>query len=54
MLNSLVKAGGERTLTGLELDDKIATAAEKAPTDDKSIVSLRNALSAVKEEYQKV
>lgn len=54
LLNSLVKAWGERTLTGLELDDKIATAAEKAPTDDKAIMSLRNALTDVKEEYQKV
>ena len=52
--NELVKNWGDRTLTILELDDKIATAAEKAPTEDKLIKSLRDALSDVKNEYEKV
>ena len=38
----------------MELDDRIATAAEKAPTDDKSIKLLRESLSDVKKEYEKV
>ena len=37
-----------------ELDDRIATAAEKAPTKDKMIKLLRESLSLVKEEYEKV
>ncbi len=52
--NTLVKEWGERTMTVLELDDKIATAAEKAPTDDNLISSLRDSLSAVKKEYEQV
>ncbi len=52
--NQLVKNWGERSLTILELDDKIATAAEKAPTEDKLIQSLRVSLSEVKKEYEKV
>ena len=52
--NNLVKSWGERTMSVLELDDRIATAAEKAPTDDELIKSLRDALSEVKKEYEKV
>ncbi|MDC3168981.1 preprotein translocase subunit SecA [Prochlorococcus sp. AH-716-E17] len=52
--NELVKTWGDRSLTILELDDKIATAAEKAPTEDKLIQSLRESLSEVKNEYEKV
>ncbi len=52
--NELVKSWGDKTLTILELDDKIATAAEKAPTEDKLIQSLRDALSEVKNKYEKV
>ncbi len=52
--NELVKSWGDRSLTILELDDKIATAAEKAPTEDKLIQSLRESLSEVKNEYEKV
>ncbi|MDC3182774.1 preprotein translocase subunit SecA [Prochlorococcus sp. AH-716-B23] len=52
--NELVKNWGDRSLTILELDDKIATAAEKAPTEDKLIQSLREILSEVKNEYEKV
>ena len=52
--SKLVKNWGDRSLTILELDDKIATAAEKAPTEDKLIQSLRESLSEVKNEYEKV
>ena len=38
----------------MELDDRIATASEKAPTEDKSIILLREALSDVKKEYEEV
>ena len=50
----LVKSWGDRQLSVLELDDRIATAAEKAPTDDKLIRLLRESLADVKEEYEKV
>ncbi len=50
----LVENWGERQLSALELDDKIATAAEKAPTKDKFINLLRESLSDVKQEYEKV
>ncbi len=52
--DELVKNWGNRTLNVLELEDKIATAAEKAPTEDNLIQSLRDALSEVKNEYEKV
>ncbi len=54
LADDLVKNWGDRTLTILELEDKIATAAEKAPTEDKLIRSLRDALSDVKNAYEKV
>ncbi len=52
--DELVKNWGDRQLSVLELDDKIATAAEKAPTDDNLIKLLRDSLSDVKKEYEKV
>ncbi len=52
--NLLVKNWGDRQLSVLELDDKIATASEKAPTDDNSIKLLRESLIDVKREYEKV
>ncbi len=52
--DELVKNWGDRQLSVLELDDRIATAAEKAPTDDNLIKLLRESLSDVKEEYEKV
>ncbi len=52
--DELVKNWGDRQLSVLELDDKIATAAEKAPTDDNLIKLLRESLSDVKKEYEKV
>ena len=57
-LNSLSKElvtnWGERKLTLIELEDRIATAAEKAPTKDNLIKSLRDVLASVKAEYEKV
>jgi len=50
----LVSNWGDRQLSILELDDKIATASEKAPTEDNLIKLLREALSDVKKEYEKV
>ncbi len=52
--DELTKNWGNKTLSVLELDDKIATAAEKAPTQDNLIKSLREVLSDVKNEYEKV
>ncbi len=50
----LVKEWGDRQLSIFELEDRIATAAEKAPTQDLLIKSLREILSNVKTEYEKV
>jgi len=52
--NELVNNWGERQLSVLELDDRIATASEKAPTEDNMIKLLRESLSCVKAEYEKV
>jgi preprotein translocase subunit SecA len=50
----LVKAWGDRALSVLELEDRIAQAAEKAPTDDPQIRKLRELIARVKEEYDLV
>jgi len=50
----LVKNWGDRTLSSIELDDRIAIAAEKTPTNDKNISSLRNAISLIRTEYEAV
>ncbi len=47
-----VKAYGERSLPELEAEDKVAVAAEKAPTDDLVIQKLREAYQQVKHEYE--
>ncbi len=52
--NELVNNWGERQLSVLELDDRIATASEKAPTEDNLIKLLRESFSCVKAEYEKV
>jgi len=54
LCDELVKNWGDRQLSVLDLDDRIATAAEKAPTDDNLIKLLRESLSDVKKEYEKV
>jgi preprotein translocase subunit SecA len=46
-----VKEYGERSLSELEAEDKIATAAEKAPTEDPVIQQLRAAYKAVRKQY---
>ena len=50
----LVNNWGERKLTLIELEDRIATAAEKAPTKDNLIKLLRDVLASVKSEYETV
>ena len=52
--SKLVKEWGDRTLSSIELDDHIATAAEKTPTQDKNIEELRSAIQLVKKEYEAV
>ena len=48
LARDLVKAWGDRTLSVIELEERIATAAEKAPTDDPQIQALRAAIARVK------
>ncbi|KGG14583.1 MULTISPECIES: preprotein translocase subunit SecA [unclassified Prochlorococcus] len=50
----LIKEWGDRALSSIELEDRISTAAEKAPTNDVLIQSLREAISLVKSEYDVV
>ena len=47
-----VQQYGERSLPELEAEDKIATAAEKAPTTDPAIQKLRSAYQTVRREYE--
>jgi preprotein translocase subunit SecA len=51
LAKQLVGTWGDRSLTVLELEDRIAQAAEKAPTDDPQIQALREMISRVKAEY---
>ena len=50
----LVAAWGDRQLTVLELEDRIAQAAEKAPSEDGQIQALRELIAEVKGEYDSV
>ncbi|MCP9927211.1 preprotein translocase subunit SecA [Cyanobium sp. CH-040] len=54
LARELVKVWGDRQLTVLELEDRIAQAAEKAPTDDPQIQRLRELSGRVKAEYEAV
>jgi preprotein translocase subunit SecA len=54
LARDLVKEWGDRALSVIELEERIATAAEKAPTDDPQIQSLREAIACVKGEYDAV
>ncbi|MCT0231078.1 preprotein translocase subunit SecA [Synechococcus sp. CS-1324] len=54
LARELVKAWGDRALSVLELEDRIAQAAEKAPTDDVQIQNLRQMISRVRGEYDAV
>jgi preprotein translocase subunit SecA len=47
-----VQSYGERSLPELEADEKIAIAAEKAPTDDPVIQKLRETYKAIRHEYE--
>ena len=49
--SKLVKEWGDRALSSIELDDYIATAAEKTPTQDENIQELRSAIQLIKTEY---
>ena len=50
----LVAAWGDRAISVLELEDRIAQAAEKAPTTDAQIQRLRDLIGQVKAEYDLV
>ena len=54
LARNLVAAWGDRALTLIELEERIATAAEKAPTEDAQIQELRAAIAQVKAEYDAV
>jgi preprotein translocase subunit SecA len=54
LCRDLVAAWGDRALTVLDLEDRIAQAAEKAPTDDTAIQALRTMISRVRAEYDLV
>ena len=54
LASKLVKGWGDRALSSIELDDYIATAAEKTPTQDQNIEALRNAIQLIKKEYEEV
>ncbi|BAZ67335.1 MAG: preprotein translocase subunit SecA [Pelatocladus maniniholoensis HA4357-MV3] len=47
-----VQAYGDRSLPELEAEEKIAVAAEKAPTDDPVIQKFREAYKLIKQEYE--
>ena len=54
LASQLVTSWGDRNLSLIDLEDRIATAAEKTPTTDKDIESLRSAIQLIKEEYEAV
>jgi preprotein translocase subunit SecA len=43
---------GERSLSELDAEDKLATASEKAPTEDPVILKLREAFNCIRQEYE--
>ena len=54
LAKELVRQWGDRSLTVLELEDRIASAAEKAPTSDPQIQQMRDLLRRIKGEYDAV
>lgn len=48
-----VRQYGERSLPELQAEDLVATAAEKAPTDDLVILKLREVYNLIRQEYEK-
>ena len=57
MLKEVVKFAvseyGEQSLTELEAEEKLAVAAEKAPTDETAIQKLREVYNLIRKEYEK-
>ncbi len=51
-VNFAVQNYGERRLPELEAEEKVAVAAEKAPTDDPVIQKLREVYKAIRQEYE--
>ena len=54
LARDLVKEWGDRALSVIDLEERIATAAEKAPTEDPQIQALREAIAKVRAEYNAV
>ena len=50
LARDLVKVWGDRALSVIDLEERIASAAEKAPTDDPQIQALREAIARVRAE----
>jgi len=50
----LVKLWGDRSLSVLELEDRISSAAEKAPSEDAGIMQLRQVLAQIRADYDAV
>ncbi|NMG21648.1 preprotein translocase subunit SecA [Brasilonema bromeliae] len=51
-VEAAVREYGDRSLSELEAEDKVAVAAEKAPTDDPVIQKMREAYNRIKREYE--
>jgi preprotein translocase subunit SecA len=54
LAKELVQVWGDRALTVLELEERIAQAAEKAPIEDPQLLELRRCIALVKAEYELV
>ena len=54
LAQDLVESWGDQALNLIELEDRIAAAAEKAPTSDPQIASLRQAITCVRAEFDEV
>ena len=50
----LVKLWGDRSLTVLELEDRISSAGEKAPSEDAGIMQLREVMAMIRADYDSV
>ncbi len=51
---SLVQLWGDRSLTVLDLEDRITSAAEKAPSEDEGILDLRKVIARIRADYDAV
>jgi len=54
LARDLINTWGDRTLTVLELEERLTQASEKGPTEDTQILALRQILSTIKAEYDQV